>query len=452
MRMGPFGILHKVLQGRREEKASKTASSLSSASAAGMPVWSPRNYTSFSREAYQRNIVAFRCIEMVSSAVASIPWQLTRSIGGTQKEIVTSHPLLDLLNNPNPNQDRSEFLKELIGFYLIAGNSYVEAVNPQKRPPLELWIKRPDRMKIIPGPKGIAAYEWENGGQKVRWAVNPLNGSSQIRHLRTFNPLDDWYGMSPVEAAAYNIDQHNETDVWNMGLLKNSAAPSGTVETDMALGAEELKRLKESWQRRSTGGENAGTVVFLTNGLKWKSLSFSPRDMLLVQNKSFSARFICLAFGVPPFLIGLPEGATFTNFGEARLALWDETVIPLAKHVLQEFTNWLIPLFGDSSLSLSLDLNDMPALEARRASKWGRVLNAVQAGVLTPNDARKELGYGTVDGGDILMLPLNAQPVSVIEDVVPTSEKLDQIYNLIRQNTTSLQDALLDPRLEAPHN
>lgn len=446
--MGPLEAIYKALQGRYEKKSSRTASALSSATVGGAPVWSPRNYTNFSKEAYQRNIVAFRCIEMVSSAVASIPWRLSKKNSNGKAEILTNHPLLDLLARPNPHQDRSEFLKELIGFYLIAGNTFVEAVAPKNRPPVELWIKRPDRMKVVPGKKGISAYEWENGGQKVRWPVDQLTGNSQIRHIRTFNPLNDWYGMSPVEAAAYNIDQHNETDVWNMGLLKNSAAPSGAIETDMAVGAEELKRLRGEWNKRNSGGENAGSVVFLTNGLKWKGLSFSPRDMLLIQSKSFSARFICLAFGVPPFLIGLPEGATFTNFGEARLALWDETIIPLAKHVLQEFSNWLLPHFGDASLELLLNLDDMPALEMRRASKWKRVLNAVQAGVLTPNDARKELGYGTVDGGDVLMLPLNAQPVSVTDDSIPVNAKLDQIYRMLLQSNMTIEAMATDGGLD----
>ena len=434
--MTPLKALYQALQSRYEKKSARTASALSSPTL-GNPVWTPRRYDTFAREAYQRNIVSFRCIEMVSNAVASIPWRLSRATAKGRSEVLSSHPLLDLLSCPNPYQERSTFLKELIGFYLIAGNSYVEAVGPEGKPPMELWVKRPDRMKVIPGPKGVAAYEWDSAGQKVRWQVNPLSGSSAIRHIRTFNPLNDWYGMSPVEAAAYNIDQHNETDVWNMGLLKNSAAPSGALETDMAMGAEELSRLRDQWKQRTTGGENAGNVVFLTNGLKWKGLSFSPKDMLLIQTKSFSARFICLAFGVPPFLIGLPEGATFTNFGEARLALWDETVIPLAKHILQEFYNWLIPFFGDSTLSLSLDLEDMPALELRRSSKWQRVLNAVQAGVLTPNDARKEIGYSTVKGGDILMLPLNAAPVKVQNDAVVSAEKLDQILQLLLQRSFS---------------
>ena len=398
------------------------------------PVWSPRSYSQFSREAYMQNIVTFRCIQLVAGGVASIPWVLSRETSEGKREELKDHPFIQLINRPNPQQDRYRYMMELIGFYLIAGNSYTEEISPTTRrdaAPRELWIKRPDRMKVIPGKVGIAGYEWrKDGGTPKLWKVNQVTGQSQIKHFRSFHPLNDFYGMSPIEAAAQNVDQHNEADLWNMGLLKNAAAPSGALETDMPLGETEIKLMLNQWRQQKQGSANAGNVVALTHGMKWKGLSLSPRDMLLMQSKSFTARFICLAFGVPPFIIGLPEGVTYANFSEARLALWDETIIPLAMHIQAEFKNWLLPKFvGEAELdrfSLSLRLDEMPALELRRKSKWQRVLNAVTAGTLTPNDARKELGWPTVEGGDVLLLPLNAEPVSAEEDV-SASDRMDTI-------------------------
>ena len=415
----------------------------------GRAVWAPRNYQQFAREAYQRNVVAFRCVQMVAGGVASIPWTAFRLEGDKRIE-VPDHAILKLINKPNPYQDRYSYLMELIGFRLLAGNAYTEVVSPTTRssaPPGELWNKRPDRMKVIPGKVGIAGYEWrKDGGTPKTWKVNQITGESSIRHFKTFNPLNDFYGMSPIEAAAYNIDQHNESDLWNMSLLKNSAAPSGALETDMPMGEDEIERVLAQWRQRRQGPENAGNVVALTHGMKWKGLSLSPRDMLLIQSKAFTARFICLAFGVPPFLIGLAEGATFTNFSEARLALWDETIVPLAEHIVWEFASWLLPKFGESTedLMIGLKLDDMPALELRRKSKWGRLVNAVLGGVLTPNNARKELGWPTVDGGDVLLIPLNAAQVGTGGDSSATSEKMDMLANRLGAVEARLNGSLHD--------
>ena len=399
---------------------------------AGRPVWSPRNYGQFAREAYMRNVVLFRCVQLVAGGMAAIPWTLSRETEDGKKEELKDHPFINLINRPNPQQDRYRYMMELVGFMLIAGNSYTEEISPTTRAgaePQELWIKRPDRMKIIPGKVGIKGYQWNKDGNPGKiWEVNEITGDSRIKHFRTFHPLNDYYGMSPIEAAATNIDQHNEADSWNMSLLKNAAAPSGAIETELPMDKDDIERMLAQFRAKKQGAENAGSVVALTHGLKWRGLSMSPKEMLLIQSKSFTARFICLALGVPPFIIGLPEGVTYANFSEARLALWDETIIPLAMHIQAEFKNWLLPKFiGSDQLarySLGLKLDDMPALELRRQSKWKRVLNAVTAGTLTPNDARKELGWPTVEGGDVLLLPLNAAPVSAEEDVT-TGDRMD---------------------------
>jgi phage portal protein BeeE len=50
-----------------------------------------------------------------------------------------------------------------------------------------------------------------------------------ILHVRLFHPVNDHYGMSPIEAAAYAIDLHNAASAWNKVLLDNAARPSGAL-------------------------------------------------------------------------------------------------------------------------------------------------------------------------------------------------------------------------------
>lgn len=59
--------------------------------------------------------------------------------------------------------------------------------------------------------------------------INKLTGRSAVLHLKTFNPLNDWYGLSPIEAAAYSIDQHNQAGAWNKAMLQNGARSSGAI-------------------------------------------------------------------------------------------------------------------------------------------------------------------------------------------------------------------------------
>ena len=55
--------------------------------------------------------------------------------------------------------------------------------------------------------------------------------------------------------------------------------------------------------------------------------------MDFLQLKNMSARDIAMCFGVPSQLIGIPDAQTYSNIQEARLALYEETIIPLIKEL-----------------------------------------------------------------------------------------------------------------------
>ena len=48
----------------------------------------------------------------------------------------------------------------------------------------------------------------------------------RVLHLALFHPLDDHYGMAPLEAAQQSLDLHNAAARWNKALLDNAARPS----------------------------------------------------------------------------------------------------------------------------------------------------------------------------------------------------------------------------------
>ena len=58
-------------------------------------------------------------------------------------------------------------------------------------------------------------------GQMVReYPVDQNTGRGQLKQIKLWNPLDDFYGCSPMLACAYNIDQHNLAGLHNVALRK----------------------------------------------------------------------------------------------------------------------------------------------------------------------------------------------------------------------------------------
>lgn len=364
------------------------------------PNWTGRSYEQLVREGYRKNVIANRSVRIVAESASAVPLVLYR--GG---ERITRHPLLDLLSGPNPLQSGNELTEALFSFLQIAGNAYLEIVDDARGDPAELYILRPDRMKIVPGPSGWPArFEYKVAGRTHAFPVDARSGQSPIVHFRTFHPLDDFYGLTLLEACAFGIDIHNSAQSWNKSLLDNAARPSGALVFEPGegrpgtLSEEQFTRLKEELEEQHQGAANAGRPFLLEGGLKWQQIAFSPSDMEFIQSKHVSAREIALAFGVPPMLLGIPGDNTYSNYQEANRALWRLTLLPLLQKTVATLNAFLTSRFGDD-LRLDFDRDAVPALQFEREALWKRVGGAA---FLTTNEKRQALGFEPIPGGDTL--------------------------------------------------
>lgn len=395
--MGLFDIF-----ARGEKKESRTSSAI--VMNVGQPVWTSRDYASFAKEGYSKNVIAYQAINKVAEAVASIEWEVWKG----DKQLSES-PLLDLLANPNPMQSGYDWMVNKVGYLLISGNGYDEQIVVGGTP-RELYNLRPDRMKIVPSASGaVAEYIYEVNNKRVKFKVEPIRLTSDINHTKLFNPLDDWYGMAPIEAGAYAVDQHNEAMGWIQALLQNSARPSGAMVTSNGetLSDDNYNRLKTQIEDQYSGAGNAGRPMLLEGGLEWKQMGLSPSDMGILETKYSAARDISLAYGVPPQLLGIKGDNTYANYAEARLAFWEDTVIPLVKFVGSSLTNWLGPQFGDVRLEPNFD--KVPAIVDKRQKLWEMANSSTD---LTINERRELKGFEPVDGGNVVLVSSAQIPLS----------------------------------------
>jgi len=378
-----------------ERKASRTGR-LIALDGGGRARWTPRDYAALSREGYTKNAIVFRAVRLIAESVGSVHFVLYE--GAAE---ITQHPMLELLARPNPRQDGAAFLDSVAAHLLLAGNAYIETVGVADASGVrELYALRPDRMKVVPGPDGWPlGFEYTVGGASVRF--DQSLGQPPILQISLFNPLDDYYGLSPLEAAAVAIDTHNAAAKWNKALLDNAARPSGALVYAGADGAvmsdAQFERLKRELADNYQGALNAGRPLLLEGGLDWKAMSLSPKDMDFMEAKHAAAREIALAFGVPPMLLAIPGDNTYSNYQEANRVFWRQTVLPLANRIGAALAQWLSPTFG-SALSLGVDADRIEALSADRAALWDRVSKAA---FLTVNEKRAATGYGVVTGGDV---------------------------------------------------
>ena len=366
----------------------------------------------YATEGYDANAVVHRCVGLIARSVASCPVRVLQG----EEDAPPNHPLRALLEKPNPMQSGEAFIETIVAFNRIFGNSFVEKLTVNSGEPKELWpwpayAMKVKRSKDAPIP---VAYVFNQDGATKMWEVDRVTGESDMLSWRTFNPTDPLVGLSPIEAAAFEVDQHNQAGKWNYATLKNAAMPGGALVSETDLTSEQKRQIREALQTNNEGPSNARKTMILSGGLKWLQIMMTPQDMDWLKGRDAAARYIASVLGVPEQMVPIPGSQTFANYSEARLAFWEDTVLPLAGELYSELNRWLVAPVWDNT-RLEVDIDAVPALEPRRKERWTSVQSADW---LTPNEKREATGYepyeerAGLEAADRLWIPAGMLPIS----------------------------------------
>lgn len=387
------------------------------------------NYEAYANEGYRQNAIVYRCVNEIANGAACIPFK------AYQGDIeLDQHPILSLLQRPNPMQAGVEYFQAVYSYLLLSGNNYSirSDVAGEVR---ELYLLRPDRVRIKPSktstPEG---YEYVINSKIIKtYDSNPMTGESEVKHMKLYNPLDDYYGLSPLMAAAVDIDNHNAINKHNISLLNNGARPSGAIVfkptsdrgMPIQLSDGQRQQLQDDLDVKFKGPANAGRPLLLEGDFDWREMGLSPKDMDFLQQRNMAAKDIALCFGVPSQLIGIPDSQTYSNVQEARLALYEETIMPLARRIQSDLNEWLSPTYGDD-IRIEYDFDAVPAMVERRRRIYENVTQAVREGIISRNEARERLGLEPITGGDDVYIAANLFPLGTTETAPAEGQEAEQ--------------------------
>ena len=377
----------------RDRKASQTSRAMLWPYRVGDPVYTPRNYAALAREGYSLNAVVYACVQEVISRASQITLVLQRGYG-KEAETLEGHAALDLLRRPNPQMSEAEFRAAWVGHLLLSGNAYLHGIAPESGPklgrPLELWPLRPDRMRVLAGSwqEPVSGYTYTDG-REVKLAA------PDVCHAKLFNPLNDFYGMSPIEAAARGIDQHNASGDWNTAALQNRGTVDTWINMRGQVGPEERESLKRQFLRQHTGPKNARRpmVTRALDGIDVHRLGLSAVELDYLEGRRMSAFEICSAFRVPSQIVGVPGAQTYANMEQAERSLYGSAVIPALTRFCDAMTRWLLPRYPDSEgLYLWYDASEIEALQEDRDVRAQRATRLFTSGIITQRQACREAG------------------------------------------------------------
>ena len=378
------------------------------------------NYYRFSLEGYSRNEIVFACVEELATSAAEPTIRVMRKNAKGKAEEVPNHPLLDLLDAPNPFMSRYQMIATLVMFRAIAGSAYLEKTRSAAGKTVQLWPLRPDRVFVLPDRhKHIGGWEYRLDGETFELPVD------QVIQTRTRNSLDDYYGLPPLAVCAERVDTDAMMRSFTLAFFRNAGVPAGLLNITKQVTAAERQIIRDKVRGETGGPQNWHQLLVLDN----TEASYTPMGMplgssgiVLPELDEISEVRIAMAFGVPLEVIGARVGIMHGNrstMDAARASLWDETLIPLYQELAADLTRGLKPEYDDTADAfdfLEFDLSTVKALQEDEDAKHDRIRKDVEAGIYTIQEARRILGEeDAYKAGDLLMLGSRVQPMRVEE-------------------------------------
>lgn len=371
-----------------------------------------KSYAQQTKEGYDINPYVYRCVHARAAPCASVDFVLFDK----NDEIMNAqdHPLMKLLNHPNPKMSGRDFKYELQSQLGINGNAFIYPIKTVLGVK-ELWSIPPDRVQYIPTNDIFDPVKY--------WMINRGNGVLNVMpddliHLRTFSTAADGVlGVSPMQAAGLSIAQQNAAREWNTSTLRNGAKPGLQINIPGDMSEENYKTFSAKMDVNHAGPQNAGKAMILTNGTTATTLGFTAVEMDYANGITVSAKEIAIAYQVPPEKVGDSANKTYSNMQEANKEFASNTLVSLMDQMCDVLTLGLVRYYPDVG-RIGYDPEQISDLLGDKAT----LMTAYNGcSFLTVNEKREALGYRPVDAsGDVIMVPMGNIPLNeAVQPAIP---------------------------------
>lgn len=328
-----------------------------------------------------------RGVNMIVSACSTLDFDIKEKTHEAVVQGVRAKSLHTLLNfRPNPYQSSNEFRACIFTDFLLEGNIFLYYDGAF------LYHLPAANVQVIPDPKVlVAGYMYQN-----EIPFKP----EDIIHIRDLNSTSIYRGTSRLASADRNIKILYKMQGFQEQFFDNGAVAGLIITTENSLSQVAKDKTLAMWAQRYSPKNGAKKPLILDNGMKPNPVSqasFQEMDFD-VSIKTHDTK-ILKALGVPPLLL---DGGNNANISPNLRLFYLETVMP----IVNKFNSAMERFFGYDIAPVT---NNVSALQPELKDVAAYHSTLVNAGILTPNEARIELRYAELPGKEAtdIRIPAN---------------------------------------------
>lgn len=355
----------------------------------GSAIYSTQTKLLSVQSTYEIVEVVNRSVNLIVDNAAMVNYDVGDSLNFTgQLRGVRPAGLNILLNHrPNPYMDISTFRRLIFMDFLIDGNAFIyfDGSSFYHVPAVNMVINPDDKGRV---------HSYEYNGSEVVFRPN------EIIHIKDNSTKSIYRGDSRINSAMNSLFTKEKMQDFQNRFFDNGAVTGLIVHTDQILSAQLKDRKEREWMKNYNPKRGNGRPLILDGGMKVASTgSGNFREMAFSESVDKLETKVCQALGIPPLLLDSGNNA---NIKPNLELFFYTTVIPM----LRKFESALEYHFA---YDIELDLHRVPALKPDIKEQAERLSALVNNGIITGNEARKELRREEIDDPDMneIRIPAN---------------------------------------------
>jgi len=321
---------------------------------------------------------------------------------GVEVVEVVDHPLLDLLHKPNGTMSWPDFINVVISYNSIIGNCYLHPEKANDGRIIKLIPLLGEYIWVMTNGAGlITEYKYMPCSQE--WLTQNYS-PEEIIHLMTPSAGSTVGGRGWLETVQKECRLIEEANNHMISLANNMGQPGAIITIHGKAGSEKDKEtIVQKFIQRYNQLRRGRPLVSFSNGpedsIDVKPSGINPKDLAYTEHLPWLRSTICAAAGVPEDLVH-SSSSNRSSSQTAMASFLAYTVCPHLNSILEQFNHRITQLY-DTDMFLAYDPNEVmkddPIIQSTVLKTY------VQAGIMTPNEARESINLPRHDSGDDLV-------------------------------------------------
>lgn len=390
-----MGIIQNFINSIQKRSALPFNSTLSNITVIG-----GSNYSSI-----YNNPTALTCANHIANTISTLNFSLyarTKTGGGVK---LYSHPLYQLVKNPNPFIPANVFYSSVVSNILKDGNAFLQKIKNESNEVIALNLLNSNSVKVE------LKY-----GRKVYELDNVLYTDDDIIHIPYPTNFNGIVGTSPFKQAETIIQLDNALLSYMDKYFKNSVGTRLAMKSKDGISKfandnklNELQNFMDDWHSRFIAdNDRTGKPILLPveNVELLKQTSNAEADLKSL--KELTEKLICRIFAVPYSVVS--EDNKYGSLSERNSMFLASCIKPIALTIEKALEASLITA-TDYNLYFCFDYKTI--LETDIEKTASTLINYLNAGVLTRNEVRAKIEMSSLgELGDIPTFGPNATPLT----------------------------------------